>query len=408
MDERNQQHDKPQERHSYENGSTQPPKNHGSAIAVVLCGVIFVCGIFSALGIWKWNKLLNSDPSSITSFTLSSGENNSPSNPSTQELPLPDSSLTLELSPPPGSVDNIPQAGGLGLQEIYDKNIPSVVSITCTLSGGTSSGTGLVLSENGYLVTNAHVVSGAQQIEVLFTDGRTMNARLVGLDKMSDLAVLYVDATDLIPATFGDSTQLRVGDAVVAIGDPLGVALRGTMTDGIVSAINRNVYTGGRNMTLIQTNAALNSGNSGGPLINCYGQVIGINTMKIGTYADASGVEGLGFAIPSAIVKEIVDQLINQGYVSGRPALPVSGEWVSAFNQAFRRLPAGLYITQADKDSGLRAKDILLSVGGVRVTQEEELVQALYAHQVGDQVALIYYRNGKQYTTTITLSEAGK
>ena len=409
MDERNQQHNKPQERHSYENGSTQPPKNHGSAIAVALCGVILVCGIISAYGAWKRDTISIYPADSVISFNQAdSGHNRLPINTPGETIPLPNGSLTLELSPAPGSVDNIPQAGGLGLQEIYDKNIPSVVSITCTLSGGTTSGTGLVLSENGYLVTNAHVVSGAQQIEVLFTDGRTMNARLVGLDQLSDLAVLYVNATDLIPASFGDSTQVRVGDAVVAIGDPLGVAFRGTMTDGIVSAINRNVYTDGRNMTLIQTNAALNSGNSGGPLINCYGQVIGINTMKIGNYADISGVEGLGFAIPSATVKEVVDQLIHQGYVSGRPTLPVSGEWVSSFNQNFRRMPAGLYIIQADAASGLRPKDILLRIDGVRITQEEELVQALYAHEAGDQVEVVYYRNGQQYTTTITLTELGK
>ena len=314
----------------------------------------------------------------------------------------------MELSPVPGQVDNIPQEGGLGLQEIYEKNIPSVVSITCTFSGGTGSGTGVVLSENGYLVTNSHVVSGAQQIQVLLTDGRTLPAHLVGTDGLSDLAVLYVNAGNLTPAEFGDSSQLRVGDAVVAIGDPLGVSLRGTMTDGIVSAINRDVETNGRTMTLIQTNAALNSGNSGGPLINCHGQVIGINTMKIGTFADDAGVEGLGFAIPSAMVKEVVDQLISQGYVSGRPALNLTGEWVSTFNQQFRRIPAGLYITDAPDNSQIRARDILTHVDGVRVESEEDLTQVLYAHEAGDTVTLVLYRDGKQYTEDFVLTEAGK
>ena len=298
--------------------------------------------------------------------------------------------------------------GGLGLQDIYEKNIPSVVSITCTLSGGSGSGTGVVLSENGYLVTNAHVVNGAREIQVLLTDGRTLSAHLVGADSLSDLAVLYVNAENLIPAEFGDSTQLRVGDAVVAIGDPLGVSLRGTMTDGIVSAINRDVETNGRTMTLIQTNAALNSGNSGGPLINCHGQVIGINTMKIGTFADDAGVEGLGFAIPSAAVKEIVDQLISQGYVSGRPSLGLEGEWVSSFNQQFRRMPAGLYVTSAPQNSLIRAKDILMYVDNDRVTQQDELNAALYSHQVGDTVSLVLYRDGRQYSVNITLTEAGK
>ena len=404
MDERNYQH-------SYENGSTQPPKNHGGVIAVVLCSVIFLCGILSALGLW--NRIGQNNNTSSGNVNFSNTDNSTyTSTPATSvpgaSAPDPENQLQLQLQPVPGQVDNVPQAGGLGLQEIYEKNIPSVVSIICTLSGGSSSGTGVVLSENGYLVTNAHVVSGALEIQVLLTDGRTLAAHLVGADSLSDLAVLYVNAQDLIPAQFGDSTQLRVGDAVVAIGDPLGVSLRGTMTDGIVSAINRDVETNGRTMTLIQTNAALNSGNSGGPLINCHGQVIGINTMKIGTFADDAGVEGLGFAIPSAAVKEIVDQLISQGFVSGRPSLGLEGEWVSSFNQQFRRIPAGLYITSTPEHPLIRAKDILMYIDGVRVTEQEELNTALYAHQAGDTVTLILYRDGRQYSAEITLTEAGK
>ena len=413
MDERNiRQNQDPWESHSYENGSTRPPKNHGGIIAVVLCTVIFLLGIVSALGMWERSQITVSESGDSLNFSDDSGNGDSvisSQGPLTsQAAPDPSDRVQMELSPVPGQVDNIPQEGGLGLQEIYEKNIPSVVSITCTFSGGTGSGTGVVLSENGYLVTNSHVVSGAQQIQVLLTDGRTLPAHLVGTDGLSDLAVLYVNAGNLTPAEFGDSSQLRVGDAVVAIGDPLGVSLRGTMTDGIVSAINRDVETNGRTMTLIQTNAALNSGNSGGPLINCHGQVIGINTMKIGTFADDAGVEGLGFAIPSAMVKEIVDQLISQGYVSGRPALNLTGEWVSTFNQQFRRIPAGLYITDAPDNSQIRARDILTHVDGVRVESEEDLTQVLYAHEAGDTVTLVLYRDGKQYTEDFVLTEAGK
>ena len=413
MDERNiRQNQDPWESHSYENGSTRPPKNHGGIIAVVLCTVIFLLGIVSALGMWERSQITVSESGDSLNFSDDSGNGDSvisSQGPLTsQAAPDPSDRVQMELSPVPGQVDNIPQEGGLGLQEIYEKNIPSVVSITCTFSGGTGSGTGVVLSENGYLVTNSHVVSGAQQIQVLLTDGRTLPAHLVGTDGLSDLAVLYVNAGNLTPAEFGDSSQLRVGDAVVAIGDPLGVSLRGTMTDGIVSAINRDVETNGRTMTLIQTNAALNSGNSGGPLINCHGQVIGINTMKIGTFADDAGVEGLGFAIPSAMVKEVVDQLISQGYVSGRPALNLTGEWVSTFNQQFRRIPAGLYITDAPDNSQIRARDILTHVDGVRVESEEDLTQVLYAHEAGDTVTLVLYRDGKQYTEDFVLTEAGK
>ena len=396
--------------HSYENGSTRPPKSHGGLIAAVLCISILLLGIFSAVSILNHGigNFQTESGNVLFSEIVSPGTSSSQTSIPVPAVPTPDIQIPLELHPVPGTVDNIPQAGGLGLQEIYAKNIPSVVSITCTLDNGATSGTGVVLSEQGYLVTNAHVVADALSIQVLLTDGRTLSAAVVGTDRLSDLAVLYVDATDLTPGEFGDSAQIRVGDAVVAIGDPLGVEFRGTMTDGIVSAINRNVQTGGRNMTLIQTNAALNSGNSGGPLINCFGQIIGINTLKIGMFTDDAGVEGLGFAIPSATVKQIVDQLIAQGYVSGRPTLGLDGQWVSSFHQQFRGIPAGLYITDPQEASDIRAKDILLSLDGVRVTNQEELDAVLYAHEVGDRVTLVLYRDGRQYSVELTLQEAGK
>ena len=166
-------------------------------------------------------------------------------------------------------------------------------------------------------------------------------------------------------------------------------------------------------MTLIQTNAALNSGNSGGPLLNCYGQVIGINTMKISAFADSSGVEGLGFAIPSTTVKEIVDQLIAQGYVSGRPSLGIRGEAVSDAYQFYYHLPAGFYINHvisggSAEKAGLTAGDIILSLGGQRIEDEEDLTEALYSHQPGDQVEITIYRNHQQYTGTVTLGQFGE
>lgn len=409
MDERNiRQNTDSQESHSYGNGSTRPPKSHGGLIALVLGAAIFLCSLVSLLGVWQSRDYPSNGSSGAVSFLGSSDGTivSNPSEPTNISLPIPDYSA-MQLKPLPEKVDNIPQDGGLSLQAIYEINIPSVVSVTCTSRTGQSSGTGVVLTQNGYLVTNAHVVDDARQIQVLLTDGRTFTAQLVGADSFSDLAVLYIPAEDLTPAEFGNSEQVRVGDAVAAIGDPLGIELRGTMTDGIISAINRNLLTGGRSMTLLQTNAALNSGNSGGPLINCHGQVIGINTLKIGAFSDSAGVEGLGFAIPSVTVKEVVDQLISQGYVSGRPALPLDGVWVSSYIQQFRDLPAGLYITQPPKSSVIRAQDILMSVDGVRVTDEDALNEVLYSHRVGDEVELVLYRGGVQYSVRIQIVEAG-
>jgi serine protease Do len=202
-----------------------------------------------------------------------------------------------------------------------------------------------------------------------------------------------------------------VGDSVAAIGNPLGEELRGTLTNGIVSAINRDVTSNGRTLTLIQTNAALNSGNSGGPLLNCYGQVIGINTLKIGAFTDEAGVEGLGFAIPSTTVKEIVEQLIHQGYVSGRPTLGITGEGLSSFYQYYYQMPAGLYITALEPGSpaercGIEPGDLLISIDDHRITDEESYKTALYNYAIGDTVTVIIYRSGKQYSVSLTLHES--
>ena len=395
----------------YRTGSTQPPKNHRGLIAVLLVTVILLCGVVSILGVMNIRlfQQVNSEKNDHSLPIMFSNE-------AEDTFPVETASLdatqgTVSNANSPVSVDNIPQEGALPLQDIYEKNIPSVVSISCSYSGGSSTGTGVILSADGYIVTNSHVVEGAQIIDVLLSDGRTLQAALVGMDTVSDLAVLHVSADDLIPAVLGDSTALRVGDVVVAIGDPLGIELRGTMTDGIVSAINRDVDVGGRTMSLIQTNAALNSGNSGGPLINCYGQVIGINTMKMGDSMSSGGVEGLGFAIPSTTVSDIVNQLIEKGYVSGRPHLGIEGEAISSFYQFYYRLPKGLFITAVETGSsadkvGLEAGDILISLDGVDITSSHVLETLLYKYVPGDTVEAVVYRSGKQYSVTLTVGEA--
>ena len=197
-----------------------------------------------------------------------------------EELPQ----LTITQSPAGVPTVASDEAGALSLQEIYRRCIGSVVSIVTVTPSGKASGTGIIMSEDGYVITNHHVIESAQAVSVLTADSREYTASVVGSDETSDLAVLKIEAEGLQAAEFGDSSVLQVGDSVAAIGDPLGTALRGTMTDGIISAINRDLTVNDRTMSLIQTNAALNNGNSGGPLINCYGQVIGINTMKMSNF----------------------------------------------------------------------------------------------------------------------------
>lgn len=404
----------------YGTGNTEPPKERHGPMALMLILVIFLFGIITVLGILNirlFQELKVKKQESELSISFAT-EATVPRE--TIDLHLPQaasaqeedslSHSSMQLQQTPLGRENIPVEGGLSLQEIYVQNIPSVVSISCTGYHNGSTGTGVILSSDGHIVTNAHVVDGAGSISVLLTDDRILPATLIGSDEISDLAVLQVEAEDLIPAQFGDSSQLRVGDTVAAIGDPLGVKYRGTYTDGIVSAINRDVDMDGRTMTLIQTNAALNSGNSGGPLINCYGQVIGINTMKIGAFTDSAGVEGIGFAIPSATVKDIVDQLIEQGYVSGRPSLGIEGEALSSFYQYYYRLPAGLYITQVTPGSDAEAKgiesgDMLLSIDGQRITTMDQLKSLLYDRNVGDTAEVIIYRGGERYQLDLTLGE---
>ena len=400
----------------YETGRTRPPKRRGGCCAAVLIVFIFLFGLLSLLsllGVRLFNQVREAvienddfalEVSEIPTEEVTGPQVTEPQSQNIEDVPQ------LEISTSPAGLDNFP-GDSLPLQEIYEANIPSVVSIATQTRTGSASGTGVVLSADGYIVTNAHVVENALSATVLLTDGRELEARLVGADAISDLAVLRVEAYDLTPAQFGDSAVLRVGDSVAAIGDPLGVSLRGTLTDGIVSAINRDVSVGGRTMTLIQTNAAINSGNSGGPLINCYGQVVGIITLKIGDNASSGGVEGIGFAIPSSTVRQIVNELMDQGYVSGRPSLGLTGMALSSFYQSYFRLPSGYYIEEVMEGSpaqqvGIQTGDILVQVDGRQIASGEDITAALYGFEVGDSVEIIISRNGRYYQVNLELIEA--
>lgn len=391
----------------YNTGYTTPPKSHRTFIALLLIAVIILIGLSTLLGVSNLRlfQQLNQQKAEPT-ICYSTAD----SVVDSEFVPIDVEQTANESIGFPALAE---QEDTLTLREIYIKCSPSVVSITSESRSGSSSGSGVIFSEDGYVVTNYHVIENGESYTVLLADDRSQPARLVGSDPTSDLAVLQVNATDLTPAEFGDSDDVYVGDDVVAIGDPLGVEFRGTMTNGIVSAINRNVNVNGRTMNLIQTNAALNSGNSGGPLINSCGQVIGINTTKIGTFTDSAGVEGLGFAIPSAVVKDIVSQILNQGYVSGRPFLGITGERLSVFYQRYYRLPAGLYVTAVAEgssaaDVGIVPGDILLSIDGTNIHTQNELDTALYHYAAGDQMDIVIYRSGYTLQATLTLAELGK
>ena len=241
----------------YGTGPTEPPKSRGGLVALMLILIIFLSGIITVLGVLNiklFHQLQTRQENelSISFTTESTVPEDAPISMASEPAQYSDAPfVSMDLQQAPAGVENVPAQGGLSLQDIYTRNIDSVVSITCSGRSSTSSGTGVILSQDGYIVTNAHVVEGGSSITVQLTDDRTFSASIVGSDEISDLAVLYIAAEGLTPAQFGDSSSLRVGDTVVAIGDPLGVEFRGTNTNGIVSAINRDVDVDGRTMTLI-------------------------------------------------------------------------------------------------------------------------------------------------------------
>ena len=390
-------------------------------LVILTCGVVYVT-FFADVHVQRTgNGLLlyfgTRQAQPAETHTVSQSET-----PAQAETPEADTSSALAAQPaedPPSvEIESSPAApatpasedeadGALSLQEIYNKCIGSVVSITASAQSGKSSGTGIVLSADGYLITNHHVIENAQVIAVQTSDDRQFQASIIGSDEASDLAVLKVDATDLQPAEFGDSGKLAVGDRVVAIGDPLGAQLRGTMTSGIVSAINRDLEVNDRTMTLIQTDAALNNGNSGGPLINCYGQVIGINTMKLRSYYSTTA-EGLGFAIPMAVAKPILEELMENGYVAGRPAIGISYDTLPLAFRIYYNLPEGVYINAVYDGSDAQAKgvaagDIITAVNGTRVTSIDELNRVKNQFTAGDSITLTLYNGGSYRDVEVTL-----
>lgn len=288
------------------------------------------------------------------------------------------------------------QSTPLTPQEIYAQVNPAVVTVLSELNGmEMAMGTGVVYSQDGYIVTNYHVIEGATSCAVAMDTGDIYQAYYVAGDEDYDLAVLKINQTGLTAATFAQSDFLTVGDAVYAIGNPLGLELRGTFTDGIVSAINRDVEVDGRTMsTLIQTNAALNSGNSGGPLINIYGQVVGINTVKMGS--GSTSVEGIGFAIPSATVQRIVQDLVTVGSVQPEPILGVTiGTVATVLSDGTTGALVYEITPNSPADNAqLRSGDVLLTLGGQVVTNSDDVLRVRRSLRVGDTVAVTYWRNG--------------
>ena len=298
----------------------------------------------------------------------------------------------------------------LSLQELYQNCSPSIVAISGYVDGktGYSWGTGVVLSEDGLILTNTHVIEDCDRATVTLYDDSVYEAKLVGADAISDVAVLKIEATGLPAASFGDSGSLMVGDRVAAIGNPLGETFRMTLTDGIISAIERGINYNGHSMTLLQTNTALNEGNSGGPLFNMYGQVVGVTNMKM--MSSYSSIEGIGFAIPSSTVKSVVNALVAEGEVRGRPSVGITIGGIPDNASEHYNIPGGVYVSDVTRGSDAEAKgiqvgDIITAVNGQPVSTVDEVGAIKNQLNVGDSMTFTIWREGETFDVDVVLMD---
>ena len=378
---------------------TPKTKKHSRGLALGLCGVAAACLLFAGgavVGNMAFGGNANSD--SGTSASTS------------------DSAPTLQINSKPesdssNSSDNYDTADGMAGEDIYKKVNPSVVSVISTTSEGTGSGSGVIMSKDGYIITNNHVVDGAQSVSVQLSDGTSLDAEIIGTDEQTDLAVIKVTPTsDLTAAEFGDSDELEPGEYAYAIGSPGGVQFANTITGGRISAINRDLTVNDRVMTLIQTDASINNGNSGGALINKYGQVVGITSAKLSGNAFGSAtVEGMGFAIPINTAKDIVDELIQNGYVSGRPSIGITGQNVESADGKVSGVQVYSIDSRAKAASeGLQVGDVITAVDGTPTPDMDKVNELKQDKKAGDKLTLSVYRisTGKTLNITITLTDS--
>lgn len=385
------------------------PKKHGSKFGLKLLAVVLCCAITSAasLGVFVvmiQNGVINvqsSEASSNAAFTISrvvNGDTSSDTSASSDGTvsAMSDQDIAAKLTPSVVCIQNYQVTQNYGFMQT-DTSDSSV--------SPASEGSGIIMSEDGYIITNAHVVEGATSLKVMTSDGETYEAQLVGSDTVTDLAVVKIDATGLTAAEFGSSEDLRVADKVMAIGNPGGHELSSSVTIGYVSALNRAIAnnTTGYTMEYIQTDAAINPGNSGGALINEYGQVVGINSAKI----SATGYEGLGFAIPIDTAQPIISDLIQYGYVKDRAVLGISGQFIDSMTGRFYGLPQGEYVAQLNSSeaqaSGLQVGDVITAIDGQQLDSESTLRSAILSKKPGDTVTLQVYRSSTQQSATVEL-----
>jgi serine protease Do len=331
-----------------------------------------------------------------------SGQNNN------SDLSNSGASIVIEDSPVEGV--------GMSAEEVYDKVSPTVVGVVVydseanIISDPKGQGSGIIVSSDGYIVTNSHVIGDSKQnnVKIVLSGGEEFPGKIVGYDTKTDLAVIKAEKTNLPVATFGNSDNVRIGQWALALGNPIG--LTNSLTRGTISALNRSLSQSKQHFVkYIQTDAAINPGNSGGPLLNMYGQVIGITSTKI----VGNVIEGVGFAIPSNTVKSVVDDIISKGYVSGRVKLGLTGKMVSHYQSQMYNVPIGMIISEINKDSdffanGVQVGDIITKINDSNVTDLEVLYSELAKCKVGDSVKISVYRSTANRSNSSTFDVNGK
>lgn len=338
----------------------------------------------------------------------------------TSESLKQDNSASLQIQETPSTVPDTSQStiqsDGLPTEDIASKVMPSVVGLEVSyvgennqvISGG---GSGIIMTSDGYIITNAHVVLQentdipVDRIDVYLDNGEVFAASIVGADSKTDLAVIKIEKNNLIPAEFGDSTSLRVGEKAIAIGNPTGMILASSLTQGVISGVERNISTTtGSDITYIQTDAAINPGNSGGALVNKYAQVVGINSSKIAQFA----YEGIGFAIPIHEAKPIIDDIIANGYVTGRVRIGITFTPITQSMADLMKIPTGLRIVDVDEttdayEKGVQKGDIITHIDNVPVDNSNDITPILKSKVPGDQVKLTIYRMQGRKAGTLTV-----
>jgi len=305
--------------------------------------------------------------------------------------------------------------GALSIVDIAKKAGPSVVGVVNkrnvntffgTQSEEQGGGSGIIIKSDGYIITNNHVIEGSTDVTVVLNTGKEYTAKIIGSDAKTDLAVIKIDATELLAADLGKSSELEVGEVAVAIGNPMGQEFAGSVTAGVISALNRTMNVQGRQYTLVQTDAAINPGNSGGALVNKFGKVIGINTVKIG----ATGFEGMGFAIPIDEAMPVINELLDGGYVKGRPIIGISPREITPQMAKRYNMPEGIYVLEVSpfsgaEKAGFKVSDVIIKADGTNILTIDQLNKARDKHKAGETMTFDVIREGQTKTFKVVLGE---